>query len=67
MKLSRFTAELAIVFVCTTAHGPVAYAQTGMDPDRLASVRARLSQVNKVLATLPDAQKQTLSSGAQIG
>jgi hypothetical protein len=65
MKLSRLTAELAIVFVCTAAHGPMAYAQTGMDPDRLASWRARLSQVNKLLATLPDAQKQTLSSGAQ--
>ena len=65
MRLSGFSAELAVVLVLTAARVHVAQAQTGIDPDRLASVRARLSQVNKVIDTFPEAQKQTLSSGAQ--
>jgi hypothetical protein len=65
MKLSKFTAGLAIVFVLTAAQGHIAYAQDGIDPDRLASLRAQLSQASKVLDALPEAQKKALSSGAQ--
>jgi len=65
MALSRFTPGLAIVSILTAAHGQMMYAQDGIDPDRSASLRARLSEANKFLDALPDAQKKALSSGAQ--
>src|SRR5436309_10324131 len=65
MALSRFTPGLAMISVLSAAHGHLMYAQGGIDPDRLANLRARLSQVNKLLDALPDAQKKALSSGAQ--
>jgi hypothetical protein len=65
MKVSNWTARLAVAFTFTAAHGHVVYAQAGIDPERLAGLSTRLSQVNSVLDTFPDAQKETLSSGAQ--
>ena len=43
----------------------IAYAQTGVDPDRISSVREKLAQVAGVLDTLPATSKKRLSSGAQ--
>ncbi|MFL6451122.1 MAG: sialidase family protein [Bryobacteraceae bacterium] len=65
MKLSRLTPRLAMVLTLVASYGKIVHAQTGVDPERLASIRERLSQVNEVLKTLPETQKRTLSSGAQ--
>jgi hypothetical protein len=65
MALSRFTARPAILFMFTVVNGHALNAQDGIDPDRLAGIQERLSQVGQTLDALPDAQKRGLSSGAQ--
>jgi len=66
MKPSNWTARLAVAFTVTAAHGHIVYAQdAAVNPDRLAGLATRLSQLDRVLDTFPDAQKETLSSGAQ--
>jgi len=62
----KFASLTGVVVTCIALMaGTTAYAQTTADPDRLASVREKLSQVAGVLDTLPATSKKRLSSGAQ--
>jgi hypothetical protein len=44
--------------------GTIAGAQTGVDPERLSSIREKLAQVADLLEALPQSSKNRLSSGA---
>ncbi len=61
---STHPVQLGIVFLFA-AYASSAHAQSGIDPERLAGIRDRLSQINNVLASFPEAQQKTLSAGAQ--
>ena len=64
MKFVKITAvTTAIVLILCS--GTIGQAQTGVDPQRLASVREKLAQVAGVLDGLPESSKKRLSSGAQ--
>ena len=45
--------------------GAIGQAQNGIDPNRLANIRARLSNVKTLLEGLPSVPRRQLSSGAQ--
>jgi hypothetical protein len=65
MSVLRFAAGPAVFFMFTAVNGHLMYAQGGIEQDRIASIRARVSQTEKTLDALPDAQQKGLSSGAQ--
>ena len=66
MNLSNLsTALISVVVVLGFSDNRFAYAQNGLNPERLANIRDRLSNVDKVLSNFSEVQRRTLSSGAQ--
>jgi hypothetical protein len=65
MKFAQITRLTMVATTLILGSGIFAQAQTEVDPDRLASIREKLAQVEAVLDTLPDSAKKRLSSGAQ--
>jgi hypothetical protein len=62
VKITGVTTTAIAFILCFST---ISQAQTGVDPQRLASVREKLAQVAGVLDGLPESSKKRLSSGAQ--
>src|ERR1700730_19466549 len=65
MKFLRTTAITTTAIALILGSGTIGHAQTGVDPQRLTSIRQKLAQVAGVLDGLPQSSKKRLSSGAQ--
>ena len=65
MRSLKITVTMGATFLLLLCSGTIVQAQTGIDPQRLAAIRQKLTQIEGVLNGLPPSSKKTLSSGAQ--
>jgi len=65
MKLVQITGLTTMTIALMLCSATFSQAQTAVDPERLASIREKLAQVEAVLGALPDSSRKRLSSGAQ--